>query len=168
MSTLQHPSNYAIRLQHLPHSAAPYLHRLASGGVPAPSSSASWNKRKLHKMFHRGAHMSAFDQFKNFLFQDMLDMALKGYCVILPFHTVQHLLHLKLSPAGVMPQCTHRPHMIMHYSFMLVNQHSLPLAKTSIMQFGHALKCILQQIAYANPRHGPHHLMKLDLANGYY
>ena len=36
------------------------------------------------------------------------------------------------------------------------------------MQFGTALHCILQHIAYCNPKFGPPSLAKIDLADGYY
>jgi hypothetical protein len=36
------------------------------------------------------------------------------------------------------------------------------------MQFGAAFHRIMQNIAYANPRHGPPQMLKFDLANGYY
>jgi len=36
------------------------------------------------------------------------------------------------------------------------------------MQFGHALDCILQEILLADPVHGPTHLIKIDISDGFY
>jgi len=98
----------------------------------------------------------------------MLDMLKKGFWSILPFSAVKHYPHLKLSPAGVIPQRTRRPRPIIDYSFTEVNRHSLPLSPWPAMQIGQALPRILQQIAYADPSYGPPLLLKLDLADGYY
>jgi hypothetical protein len=95
-------------------------------------------------------------------------MMQKGYYTILPYHSICHYPHLKLSPAGVVPQRTRRPRPIMDYSFTTVNHHSLPIAPTNSMQMGFALQRILQTIAYANPAFGPPLLCKFDLSDGYY
>jgi hypothetical protein len=36
------------------------------------------------------------------------------------------------------------------------------------MQFGRALLRVLQRIIHADPRHGPVHLIKVDVADGFY
>jgi hypothetical protein len=36
--------------------------------------------------------------------EDMWDYVHMGYWTVLPFRTVRHLCHLKLAPAGVIPQ----------------------------------------------------------------
>jgi hypothetical protein len=95
-------------------------------------------------------------------------MVQKGYWAILPYQVLKSYPHLKLSPAGVVPQRSRRPRPIMDYSFTLVNQSSLPLAPKLAMQFGGTLQRILQRIAYADPTHGPPLLLKLDLSDGYY
>jgi hypothetical protein len=98
----------------------------------------------------------------------MWDYVQMGYWTVLPYHAVQHLMHLKLAPAGVVPQRERRPRPIMDYSYNAVNAFSLPVAPTHAMQFGNALKRLLQRIVYANPAYGPPLLMKVDLADGYY
>jgi hypothetical protein len=55
----------------------------------------------------------------------------------------------------------------MDYTYNNVNPYSLPLAPDSL-QFGNTLNRILQRISYKDPTHGPVHLLKLDLADGYY
>jgi len=95
-------------------------------------------------------------------------MAQKGYWALLPYSAVCAFPHLKLSPVGVVPQKDRRPRPIIDYSFTAVNHHTLNIAPTHSMQFGHTLTRILQHIAYANPQHGPPLLLKFDLADGYY
>jgi hypothetical protein len=146
----------------------PYLSRLARHGVPAPSSATPWQESRLRHVLRRGPHTSALHQFKSFFFEDLFDMVSKGYWAILPYNAIWKLPHLKLSPAGVVPQRTRRPRPIMDYSFTGVNEASLQLAPKHAMQLGHALPRLLQRIAYADRRHGPPLLMKLDLSDGYY
>jgi len=153
IKTLQHPLDTAPNITSLPHSAAPYLQRLADNGVPAPSHSQPWSKSKLPHLLR---------------FEDFLDMVQKGYWTILPFSSLKHFSHLKLSPAVVVPQQTRRPRPIMDYRFTGVNDQSLPLSPTQAMQLGHTLPRLLQHIAYANPAHGLPLLLKLNLADGYY
>jgi len=56
----------------------------------------------------------------------------------------------------------------MDYTFSTVNQHSVDIAPTHSMQFGHALQRLLQRLAYCNPAWGPPLMAKLDLSDGYY
>lgn len=165
---LQHPLDTTPTLASIPHTAAQYLHALATNGVPAPSKSTPWTQEHLTTILKKGAHVSAKRIYKNFLFDELLTMVQNGYWTVLPFAAVRHFSHLKLSPSGVVPQRTRRPRPIMDYSFTGVNSHSLPISPLHAMQLGHTLPRILQHIAYADPTHGPPLLMKLDLADGYY
>ena len=101
---LQIPFDTTDDLASIPHPAAPYLRTLATHGVPAPSHSPPWTKQQLQTVLNRGAHVSAKRLYREFLFEDILDMVQKGYWTVLPFSAVQHLTHLKLSLAGVVPQ----------------------------------------------------------------
>ncbi len=85
----------------------------------------------------------------------MFDYVQMGYWTVLPYAAVRQYPHLKLSPAGVVPQWERRPCPIMDYTFPGVNQHSLPLAPMHAMQFGQALQRVLQRLVYANPAFGP-------------
>jgi len=96
----------------------------------------------------------------------MLDMVQKGYWTLLPFSELEHFVHLKLLPAGVIPQRMRRPWPIMDYTFTEINSSSVPLSPLSSMQFGQTLQRLLQRIAYADPSHGPPLLLKLDLSDG--
>lgn len=151
-----------------PHPAAPYLHRLATNGVPAPSAMPPWLPHQRFDAIARGPHPSASAQFSSFILEDMLDYVNMGYWVVLPYTAVSQYPHLKLAPAGVVPQRERRPRPIMDYSFNLVNQASIPIAPVHAMQFGSALQRFVQRLVYANPKFGPPLMAKIDLADGYY
>jgi hypothetical protein len=103
---LQHPTDISPYLDRLPHPVASYLHRLALNGVPAPSQEKPWSTARLLNTLKQGAHVSAKHLFKDFLFEDLLDMVQKGYWTVLPFSAMKSCQHLKLSPSGVVPQRT--------------------------------------------------------------
>jgi hypothetical protein len=98
----------------------------------------------------------------------MWDYVRMGYWAVLPYEAVRRLPHLRLAPAGVVPQRDRRPRPIMDYSYYSINQHSFPLHPAHAMQFGATLQRILQRLVYSNPCHGPPLLAKVDLADGYY
>jgi hypothetical protein len=164
----QQPKSVHTHLPPSVHPAAPYLSRLARHGVPAPSLNPPWSAARRLLAHRRGPHPSASRLFPDFLLQDMAEMVNMGYWTVLPFSAVQHLPHLALAPAGVVPQRERRPRPIMDYTYNQVNQDGAPFAPYLAMQFGQALQRIVQRIVYANPAFGPVLLAKLDLADGYY
>jgi hypothetical protein len=92
----------------------------------------------------------------------------KGQWVILLAKAVLHLPGLQLSPHRVVPQWGCCPHWICDYSWWGVNKDTLPLAAMDAMQFGWSLEQILREILFANPAHGPVHMIKLDISDGFY
>jgi hypothetical protein len=124
VKALQHPIDIAPNIRNIPHSAAHYLHRLSTHGIPAPSMATPWSLNQKQDVIHRGAHSSAKHQFRQFLWEDIKDMMAKGFWTILPFHVIKHYPHLKLAPSGVVPQRTRRLRPIMDYTFTAVNHHS--------------------------------------------
>ena len=56
----------------------------------------------------------------------------------------------------------------MDYSWLLVNNKTLPLAPTEVTQCGHALDRLLREILLADPKFGPVELMKVDMSDGFY
>ena len=56
----------------------------------------------------------------------------------------------------------------MDYTFHGVNADTVPLTAPEAMQFGHALPRLLEVIGRADGRHGPVHLIKVDVADGFY
>jgi hypothetical protein len=167
----QHSSLNTQLYPSLGHPVMPYLIRLARHGVPAPSTSLPWSVQRKWQAFQRGPHISAAKVYASFVREDMWNMIREGYWCVLPFAAVQHLAHLKLSPAGMVPQRERRPRIILDYSFPPmdnVNTSSLPIAPLHAMQFGQAFQRLIQRIVYCNQHYGPPWMAKLDLADGYY
>ena len=92
----------------------------------------------------------------------------KGQWMVLPYKAVRNLPNLRLSPIGVVPQRERRPRTIVDYTFFGVNDETIPLTAPESMQFGKALHRIIQAIVRADPRHGPVHIIKVDVADGFY
>jgi hypothetical protein len=95
-------------------------------------------------------------------------MVARGQWVVLPYSAVKDMPGLRASPPGVIPQHGRRPRWIVDYSYWGINEETLPLAALESMQFGRALDRILREILLANPEHGPVHLLKIDLSDGFY
>ena len=150
------------------HRSNPQLLRVIKAGAPCVTSSAPWSLQHKDHCVQRGSHPSARVVFADFLQDEMLDMVRRQYWTVVPYKAVRHLPQLKISPAGVIPQRNRRPRTIIDYTFSGVTDSTVQLAPQHAMQFGKALPRILQRIAYANPRFGPVHLIKVDLSDGYY
>jgi hypothetical protein len=126
-----------------------------------------WSKEQLDAAVARGPHQSAHLH-TDFLTTEFSDMIQKGQWMVLPYSTVKHLPNLCISPIGVVPQRERRPWTIVDYTFFGVNADTLPLSAPEAMQFGRALERIIQNIVHADPRHGPVHLIKVDIVDGFY
>jgi hypothetical protein len=155
----QNIKSFHPHLQNLPHPAAPFLHRLASLGVPAPSQGPPWTTHKQDAAVLRGPHPSAGRQHAAFLLEDMYTYIRSRYWLVLPYHALRGHPKLKIAPASVVPQCERRPRPIIDYGYNGVNSQSIPLAPMYAMQFGGALQRILQCLAYINPTYHPPPLM---------
>ena len=94
-------------------------------------------------------------------------MLRKGQWMVLPYNAVRNMPNLRLSPIGVVPQRERRPRTIVDYTFFGVNDETLPLTAPESMQFGKTLQRVFQAIVQADPRHGPVHLTKVDVADGF-
>ena len=97
-----------------------------------------------------------------------MDMVKKGQWVVLPASVALELRGLRASPPGVIPQRDCRPRWVGDYTWSGVNQETVPLYAREAMQFGHALERTIREILLANPSHGPVHLAKTDLSDGFY
>jgi hypothetical protein len=51
------------------------------------------------------------------------------------------------------------------YTFFGINNKTIKLAPRKAMQFGKALKLVLQEIVEANPMFGPVNLIKVDISD---
>ena len=167
--TLQRgPSNLQADIAlHTNHPAGPYLDRLCPLGAPVLQTSAPWTHDSISRALARGSHKSAFSHLE-FLREEMADMIEQGYWTILPYSTVSHLPHLRLSPLGIVPQRDRRPRIIVDYTFYGINEDTLPLAPAEAMQFSRAFERILRKIRHANRRYGPTYMIKVDIADGFY
>ena len=155
------------------HPAYSLIQRLEKVGAPAVMSTSPWSQRKLDRLIRRGSHKSC-QEYLSFLREELLDFTQKGFWLVLPYRVVRqlqkqgHLLGLRVSPMGVVPQRNRRPRLIVDLTFNDVNADTLQFAPTEAMQFGRALERILYKIRHANPRFGPVYLSKTDLSDGFY
>jgi len=69
---------------------------------------------------------------------------------------------------GVVPQNDRRPRPIVDYSFSGVNAETVTLAPQEAMQFGRTLERLIRQVVRSDPRFGPVHFLKIDIADGFY
>ena len=161
------PSLLSEAVQHLPHPAAPLLHRIRTEGVPVTMADAEWSSEQIHNMARRGPHKSAMDH-AAFVREEMANFAEQGFWVVLPLHEVEDRERLRLSPLGVVPQRDRRPRLINDLTFSGVNAQTVRTGPAEAMQFGHALLRILYQIRHSNPKFGPVYAMKVDIADGFY
>lgn len=150
------------------HPAAPFLAQIAQHGVPILQDNPPWTRARLDAAISRGSHPSTLEHM-DFLREEMADMVAQKHWVVIPYDQALLLPNLCLSPMGVVPQRDRRPRVIVDFTFSGVNLHTLKsLAPTEAMQFGRALDRILYQIHHANRRFGPVHLIKVDIADGFY
>lgn len=138
------------------------LLQLICHGAPCLNASLSWSLSCKDTSVTWGSHLSAKMIHADFLQDEMLDMVQRGYWTVVPFKAICHLPQLKISPAGVIPQCNRRPRTIIDYTFSGVTDTTLLIAPPHAMQFGKVLPCILQRIPYAYPCYGLVHMIKVD------
>ena len=149
------------------HSAAAYIHQLRSQRAPVRCTTPTWTQQRRDHSMQRGPHPSTAP-YLHFLENDMANMIRNGYWIVLPYHQVQHLPNLLISPMGAVPQREHHPRIIVDYSFSIVNQEADRGAPSEAMQFGRALNRVLHRIATADLAEGPVYLSKLDLSDCFY
>ena len=97
----------------------------------------------------------------------MLDFVNQGFFAVAPWRLVKNQPGLRVSPLGIIPQCERQPRLTVDCSFYGINEEMIKLAPDKAMQFGHTLERTLQKIGHADPHHGPVHLSKVDLADGF-
>jgi hypothetical protein len=98
----------------------------------------------------------------------MLDFIKKGFWLLLSYSELRPLLNLIIHPIGVVPQRARRPRIIVDYTFYGFNADTVKLAPPEAMQFGKTLERLLHAIVEADPAFGPVHLIKVDIADGFY
>ena len=144
------------------HKAARLLDYLRRNGAGVVMQTPPWTAAL------RGSHKSARDH-AEFMCEELLEFCAQGYWLVLPLlEVLQHWQKLRLPPLGVVPQRDRRPRLIVDYTFSNVNQETLHLTPPESMQLGRALQRVLTNIVHANPKYGPPHLAKIDIADGFY
>jgi hypothetical protein len=151
----------------IPHAAGPTLQRLRRSGVHILQTDAPWSQQRKDHAITRGSHPSTHAH-ADFLREEMADMVQQKFWIVLPYHLVQHIPSLRLSPMGVVPQREQRPRVIVDFSFLGVNQSTLKVAPYKAMQFGRTFERLLHKIHHAPRRYGPVFLIKVDLSDGFY
>jgi hypothetical protein len=69
---------------------------------------------------------------------------------------------------GCVSQHDRRPRTIIDYTFFGLNDDTVHIAPRDAMQFGNALPRLLRHVVLADLPHGPIHLIKVDIADGFY
>jgi hypothetical protein len=151
----------------IPHPAAHFLNRFRIGGAPVICQGEPWNFAQKAAALARGPHQSA-NQNIPFLRQEFVDMIRKGQWTLLPARLVLNELQLRLSPLGAVPQRDRRPRTICDFTFFGLNHETVALSPAECMHFGKALWRILRHVKSANLNHGPIHMSKIDIADGFY
>ena len=75
--------------------------------------------------------------------------------MIIPPADMAHLPELRISPPSIIPQRDRRLRWICNYTWLHVNQETLPLAALEAMQSEYALNRILKEIIIADSSLGP-------------
>jgi hypothetical protein len=164
-------SDFSSGVRQIPHKAARLLDHLRKRGAnvslkPPPLTDGARDE-KMQREPHKSAVAHA-----DFLREELLNSVRKGFWMVLPYKLLKKykklLRNMRISPMGVVPQQARQPRIIVDYSFFGLNDDTIKTAPRDAMQFGKALKRILQAIVDANPDYGPVHLIKVDIADGFY
>ena len=101
--------------------------------------SGNWSRQRLNDAVARGAHKSC-KQYLDFIEEEFLDMVAKSQWVVLPYNVLVEMLpHLCISSPGVVPQQERQSRWICDYTWLGVNNDTLPLAPSKAMQFGNTI-----------------------------
>jgi hypothetical protein len=160
-------SNISSTLSGLHHPAQHLIRHLSHNGFPVVMTTPPWTDTQRDLAVHRGPHSSSREHI-TFLRDELADMVERATWLVLPYSKLRHLSRLRISPMGVVPQHERRPRPIVDYTFSGVNADTVGLAPREAMQFGHTLERLLSQVVHANPKFGPVHFFKLDIADGFY
>lgn len=159
-------SDLSSSVRDVPHSASSLLDRMRRLGVPVPLSTPPLDVLAKDVAMAYGSHGSTAGHI-SFVREELADFVRKGFFLVLPYEDVRHWKNLRLSPMGCIPQRGRRPRLIIDYTWSGVNPATVRLSPDS-MQFGRALPRLLQRIYEADPAHGPVHMLKVDLSDGFY
>lgn len=118
--------------------AAVLWEELRTRGTPFVSNNSSWSQDQKDAFIQSARYPSTYHYIR-FIETKMVDLACKGYFVILAYSAVCDRPYLCVLHAGVVTPADHCPHLIIDYRTSGVNELTLPLAPTKAMQVGNAL-----------------------------
>ena len=119
----------------LDHPASSLLAQFRDSGVPVVLDDKNWTREKLDECLARGAHQSAIKH-KAFIREEMAECIEDGHWLVLPYHMVNDLPNLRLSPLGVEEERERRPRLVVDHSFYELNDHTQVSVPLAAMQFG--------------------------------
>jgi hypothetical protein len=164
-------SDFHPQVGRVKHRAGRLLNHLRQQGASVVLKTPAWSEERLQETLNRGPHKSSHEH-SDFLREEFVDFINRSQWVILPLKTLRNhrtvYKLLRISPMGVVPQRNRRPRVIVDYSYFFLNDETNRLAPQDSMQFGKALERILRNIVEADPKFGPVHLIKVDIADGFY
>ena len=163
----QGPSYLSTKIDDIEHSAREQLQDVRDHGVPVPVRDEPWDADKLDECVRHGAHKSAQDH-AAFLREEMADFMEANFWTVLPYDQVRDLPDIRLSPAGIKEERERRPRVVIDHTWYGVNDNTEPSPFLPAMQFGGTLPRILWRLRHADPRYGPVHMAKYDVADGFY
>lgn len=163
----QTPVNFPHNISKLPYQAARFLNCLCYRGPPIAMTTPHWIPSEQLAAITKGPHQSAILPWE-FLEEEMARMTMGGKWLLLPFQVVQNQPGFQISPIRVGLQHDKQPRTIVDYTFHLVDQETLQLLPKEAIQLGKALSCPLAKVVQADIHYGPVHMVKEDIANGFY
>jgi hypothetical protein len=154
LSRIQRPAKHLVQ-------------QLSKTGAPVVLSSKPWTTSQKDEAVARGPHQSS-NEYVDFLRDELADMVERATWMVLPYSHLRQLRDLRISPMGVVPQHERRPRPIVDYMYSGVNDDTVSSLPHEAMQFGRALERIIAHVVHSDPRFGPVHFMKIDIADGFY
>jgi hypothetical protein len=114
------------------HAAKHLVKVLGKTGSPVVLNTKPWTLQMRDRAVSRGAHKSA-REYIDFLRDEMADMVERATWMVLPYHRLRKLRHLRISPMGTVPQHERQPRPIVDYTFSGVNDETVPLSPREAM-----------------------------------
>lgn len=167
VTTARGSSNIATTVGRVPHRAAWLLGHLRQRGATVPVTTPAWPVERRDGAVKRVSHRSSEGE-RQFVSEEMLNFCAQGYWVVVPYRTVRHMRHLRISPLGVVPKRDRRPRLIVDHTFSGLNEETLQLALREAMQFGRELQRVCSTLVHADPSYRPVCMAKINIADGFY
>ena len=155
-----------IKMDEVDHQARCLLIQYQFKGVPVKVRDATWDGDKIGVALWREPHSSTMLH-SYFLHNKFVSMIDSNQLVILPYSDVRLLKKLRISSSRVIPQWDKRPWWIQDYTYLDINNKTLPLLPTNALQYGWVFDRLTRQILLADPQYGLIYILKCSIADGY-